>query len=194
MSFGSNLKKIRQDNNLTQEELAKKIKTSRSNIANYENDKNMPSIDILVKLASVFHSSVDYLIGTKTIENKKEELEKRLYHYNLTEEEYNSAICCFMNGAKKYEDLEFAIQYSPSTNDEKLEKERQVLLEISEFVSSFIPDNFINNLNEQISMIKDSKERSLAFENFYTELDRYLEKAKEFLFSLDKSKIIHNNK
>ena len=44
MSFGNNLKKIRQEHDMTQEELAKRINTSRSNIANYENDKNMPSI------------------------------------------------------------------------------------------------------------------------------------------------------
>lgn len=194
MSFGANLKKIRQDNNLTQEELAKKINTSRSNIANYENDKNMPSVDILIKLAGIFHSSVDYLIGTKTTKNKKEELEKRLYHFNLTEEEYNSAISCFMNDAEKYEALEIGIQYAPISNDEKIEKERQVLLEISEFVSSFIPDNFINDSNNQISMIKDFKERDLAYKNFYAELDKYLGKAKEFLLSLDKSKIIHNYK
>ena len=36
MSFGEILKKIREDNNLTQEELAKKVNTSRSNIANYD--------------------------------------------------------------------------------------------------------------------------------------------------------------
>ena len=55
MSFGINLKKLRQDNNLTQEELAKKINTSRSNIANYENDKNMPSVDILEKISKIFN-------------------------------------------------------------------------------------------------------------------------------------------
>lgn len=71
MSFGNILKKIRQDNDLTQEELAKKINTSRSNIANYENDKNMPSIDILDKLSKIFDCSIDYLLG-KTISNKLE--------------------------------------------------------------------------------------------------------------------------
>lgn len=68
MSFGNILKRIRQENNLTQEELAKKINTSRSNIANYENDKNMPSIDILEKLSKIFGCSIDYLLG-KTAEN-----------------------------------------------------------------------------------------------------------------------------
>ena len=68
MSFGNILKKIRQENNLTQEELAKKINTSRSNIANYENDKNMPSIDMLEKLSKILGCSIDYLLG-KTTEN-----------------------------------------------------------------------------------------------------------------------------
>lgn len=69
MSFGTNIKKIRQDNNLTQEELAKRINTSRSNIANYENDKNMPSIDILEKLSEIFNCSIDYLLGKSDIKN-----------------------------------------------------------------------------------------------------------------------------
>ena len=69
MSFGTILKKLRQDNNLTQDELAKKIDTSRSSIANYENDKNMPSVDILEKLAKLFNCTTDYLLGKSDIRN-----------------------------------------------------------------------------------------------------------------------------
>lgn len=72
MSFGIILKKLRQDNNLTQDELAKKIDTSRSNIANYENDKNMPSVDILEKLSKLFNVSTDYLLGKSDIRNPEE--------------------------------------------------------------------------------------------------------------------------
>ena len=72
MSFGNNLKKIRQDCNLTQEELARKIDTSRSNIANYENNKNMPSIDVLSKLSKVLDCSIDYLLGKSDIRNPEE--------------------------------------------------------------------------------------------------------------------------
>lgn len=68
MSFGNILKKIRLDNKLTQEELAQKINTSRSNIANYENDKNMPSLDILEKFSKLFNCSIDYLLGKKNEE------------------------------------------------------------------------------------------------------------------------------
>ena len=69
MSFGDILKKIRQDNSLTQEELAKKIDTSRSNIANYENNKNMPSVEILDKLSKLFNCSTDYLLGKSAVRN-----------------------------------------------------------------------------------------------------------------------------
>lgn len=69
MSFGNILKKLRQDNKLTQDELAKKIETSRSNIANYENDKNMPSVDILEKISELFNVSIDYLLGKSDTKN-----------------------------------------------------------------------------------------------------------------------------
>ena len=72
MNFGNILKKIRQDNNLTQEELAKKIDTSRSNIANDENNKPMPSVDILDKLSKMFNVSIDYLLGKSDIRNPEE--------------------------------------------------------------------------------------------------------------------------
>ena len=72
MAFGKILKKIRQDNNLTQEELAKKINSSRSNIANYENEKNMPSIEILEKLSKTFNVSIDYLLGKTDIRNPRQ--------------------------------------------------------------------------------------------------------------------------
>ena len=76
MSFGNNLKKIRLDNDLTQEELAKKINTSRSNIANYENDKNMPSVDILEKMSKVLNCSIDFLLS----KNDEHELNKFKYY------------------------------------------------------------------------------------------------------------------
>ena len=89
MNFGDQLKKIRQKKGITQEELAKRINISRSNIANYENNKNMPSIDILKKLSSVFEVSADYLLGNTTMENPKKEIENHLSKLNLTEEEYS---------------------------------------------------------------------------------------------------------
>lgn len=90
MSFGNNLKKIRQEKNMTQEELAKKINTSRSNIANYENDKNMPSIDILNKLSEILNCTTDYLLGKSNIKNTRElDFEEELLNIGLNMKDYN---------------------------------------------------------------------------------------------------------
>lgn len=78
MTFGNILKKLRQDNNMTQDELAKKIDTSRSNIANYENGKNMPSVDILEKLSKLFDCTTDYLLGKSDIRNPEKTQEDPL--------------------------------------------------------------------------------------------------------------------
>lgn len=69
MGFEERLKKLRQEKNLTQEELAKQIKSSRSNIANYENGKNLPSVEVLDKLSEIFNVSTDYLLGKTDIRN-----------------------------------------------------------------------------------------------------------------------------
>ncbi len=75
MSFGEILKKLRQEKNLTQEELAVKINSSRSNIANYENNNNMPSVEILDRLSEIFDVSVDYLLGkSETIKLSDEDI------------------------------------------------------------------------------------------------------------------------
>ncbi len=82
MSFGNNLKKIRQEHEMTQEELAKEINTSRSNIANYENDKNMPSIETLNNLSEVLNCSTDYLLGKSDTRNNTsniDESDKKFY-------------------------------------------------------------------------------------------------------------------
>lgn len=61
--FRKRLKELRKKTGMTQEGLATVIDSNRSNIANYENGKNLPSIDTLSKLASIFNCSTDYLLG-----------------------------------------------------------------------------------------------------------------------------------
>lgn len=62
MSFGTRIKLLRQNKNMTQEDLAKILKVSRSAIGRYENDERFPDKDILIKLADVFEVSLDYLL------------------------------------------------------------------------------------------------------------------------------------
>lgn len=71
--FRENLKKLRIDNSLTQEELSKKLNVSPSTISQYENGMREPSISQLINIARIFNVSVDYLLGLTGIKTLKKE-------------------------------------------------------------------------------------------------------------------------
>lgn len=57
------LKSIREDRDLTQQEVARYLEISRSAYSNYENGIRAAPIEIYVKLATYYRVSVDELIG-----------------------------------------------------------------------------------------------------------------------------------
>ena len=56
-AFVSNLKKYRQFNELTQEELAKKVNVRRETIARLENAKYNPSLELAVRILKWLNKS-----------------------------------------------------------------------------------------------------------------------------------------
>lgn len=62
MTFGSKLKSLRKELNLTQEQLAQRIGVAKSVVSYYESGERYPSYDVLVKLTNVFHVTTDYLL------------------------------------------------------------------------------------------------------------------------------------
>jgi len=62
-NFGEILKDLRKRSGLTQEQLGEQIGKSKSIIYFYELRDRSPSPVALIKLASVFHVSTDYLLG-----------------------------------------------------------------------------------------------------------------------------------
>lgn len=62
MEFSKIIKKIRNDNDLTQEELSEKLNVSRQAVSNWETDKNLPDIEIIINIAKIFSISLDDLI------------------------------------------------------------------------------------------------------------------------------------
>ena len=62
MNFGSQIKKIRAKNDLTQEQLSEKLSVSRQTISSWETDRNLPDLEMGVKIAQVFDISLDQLI------------------------------------------------------------------------------------------------------------------------------------
>lgn len=65
-NFGTILKKLRIQSNLTQKQLAERIGVTKSVVSYYESQERYPSPDILVKIAKVFHVTTDFLLGIDT--------------------------------------------------------------------------------------------------------------------------------
>ena len=62
-SFGELLRELREDNKMTQKDLADKIYVTVGTISNYENNQHMPDIEKLVAIANFFNVTTDYLLG-----------------------------------------------------------------------------------------------------------------------------------
>lgn len=78
-----NLKKLRKNAGISQQQLADVVGVSQQSINKYENHGVEPDIATLISLANYFSTSVDYLIGNTDIERKIENVQA----YDLNAEE-----------------------------------------------------------------------------------------------------------
>ena len=89
MDFGEQIKKIRKKENLTQEQFAVKLNVSGQALSNWENNKNLPDIGMLILMSDVFQISLDQLIkGDNQMDNVTEKVnrdgsETRRSRYNM---------------------------------------------------------------------------------------------------------------
>ena len=75
MNIGQKIKELRQENNLTQEELAEELGVSFQAISRWENSTTYPDIIILPIIANMFDVTIDYLLDRESYK-KDEELKK----------------------------------------------------------------------------------------------------------------------
>lgn len=65
--FANVLKELRIKSGLTQQEMADKLKISRSSIGMYENGEREPSFELLEMIADYFNVDMNYLLGKKEL-------------------------------------------------------------------------------------------------------------------------------
>jgi len=81
-NFSENLKKIRKDNNLSQEQLAEKLGVSRQAISKWESGIAYPEMDKIIALCTKFNLNIDDLLHKDIREVKGEEdVKKNLNKY-----------------------------------------------------------------------------------------------------------------
>ena len=73
MSFGENLKNVRKQRGVTQEELAEILGVSRQAISKWESDSGYPETEKLLLLSKTLNISLDYLMNDASEMQKKEQ-------------------------------------------------------------------------------------------------------------------------
>lgn len=68
--FGERLRQLRTERELSQMELAKQLKTSKSSVNMYERCEREPSLEMLEKIADFFNVDLDFLLGKSDCSNK----------------------------------------------------------------------------------------------------------------------------
>ena len=63
LGLGEKIRSLRISHSYTQDDLAKKLKISKSTIGMYEQNRRSPDLDTLLEIAQLFQVSVDFLLG-----------------------------------------------------------------------------------------------------------------------------------
>ena len=93
MTFSDKIKKIRLDNNLTQQQFADKLSISRSVVAKWEQDRGMPSLDLLKKISKTFDVSVEYLLGENNLDQSLSKSDKPVVKKKIEKRHFLIPIC-----------------------------------------------------------------------------------------------------
>jgi len=63
--LAENIKRLRCEKHLTQKQLGQRLGVGTSIICSYETQDRLPSISMLIKLASEFNVTIEYMLGIK---------------------------------------------------------------------------------------------------------------------------------
>lgn len=66
------IKQLREENHITQIQLAKKLNKTQQTISLYENGTNEPDLDSYIILSNIFNCSIEYIAGKSDIRNPEE--------------------------------------------------------------------------------------------------------------------------
>ena len=131
-SFGDRLKELRKSKKLTQVQVSEMIDVQQGTYSRWENGTLEPSLEAVVKLAKLFDTTTDYLLG-KTIYSTLDVVPhpitridlKKLKEFNKTELD-DLKFSIVMNGIKNHSTLPKYLDNLVSENN--LDEEEQEIL------------------------------------------------------------------
>ena len=84
-NFKMKIKELRIKNNMSQVDLSRKLKYSRTLVSKWEKGEREPNVATLIEIAKLFNVSVDYLVGNNY--ETKETGQEKIINEVLTEEQ-----------------------------------------------------------------------------------------------------------
>lgn len=102
MNLSSNLKKIRKENNLSQEDLAEKLGVSRQSVSKWESNQAYPEMDKVIQLCKMFNLNIDELLNQDINDKKDSETRKN---------KFNNQVDSFLNFITKTVNMFSAMKF-----------------------------------------------------------------------------------
>ena len=147
MTIGSNIKRLRRERDITQEQLAEFLHLTPSAISQWETDRVLPDIQYLPKLAHLFKVSSDEILGIN-VEANDEEI-NRIYQEarelwctarrSEAEKLCREGIDRFPNAYILMEELAWNLSYSNNSKD------REESISLFERIRENVPDEISKN-------------------------------------------------
>lgn len=112
---GNRIKRLREEKQMKQEELAKILSISPSAVGMYERDEREPNDELTLKISKYFNVSTDYLLGKTDVRNPGQQIDDVLNEamIGMSKAEYNK-----LTETQKKQIRDFAI-FVKNQNKEK---------------------------------------------------------------------------
>lgn len=108
--LSENIKRLRRENDLTQETLAEFLGVTFQSVSNWERGESYPDITMLPEIAGFFKVSLEELLGVNRAEDEKEILKELESYDNLTDKDMKWEIICTLK--KKFpNDFRILLRY-----------------------------------------------------------------------------------
>lgn len=119
-TFSERLKHLRKEKNITLEELAENINTTKSTLSRYENGKREPKMYFVERLSDYFDVSTDYLLGKTDERNPANKIKEKYESRGAEIEELMDRYNVHLNGeVLTNEDKQSVIAFLKMLRDRK---------------------------------------------------------------------------
>lgn len=167
MKFNENLKYLRKEAGLTQEQLAEQLNVSRQAVTKWESGQALPDIENLKEISIIFSVTVDSLIGE--VETKSTlRIKKRIDDLGwFMFAEIFLLLFCFILPLYNF--------FNKILNNEDVSVLIMILLGIGAFISIvFFTKKYLKNYKQKIINMKNTVEAKKERRNIYIKKGMYL--------------------